>query len=483
MQAKTLSIGRIPAGCVTATTDPITGGLTFPGAAGLNATAVASSLAQEAKTPFVQSATKLATGILGQFSDGSYLAFDTFPGIYEGSARLRKITGDPLGANTFTPLSETSVLATNALKNTLGTVIGNVANSILTAWIASNGDVFFVAVSAGNYHHLFRAKAGTYTVGSDSAYSNKQACVDLGLYGGVHADQVRILSQRSFLEAKVGNAKHLFMCEYNVSGGRTAGAGGAGKDQAIAYRSTDGGTTWAVFFEFNTGGSHVVDHFHGAVQDPYTGWIYFMTGDTGAECALIGYNGTAATVAANASLATIGSSAGYKVINGSELNRYTDLAFSATHILSIPDCDTESADTSSTAFVSTLIPKMLEYVSVCGTADRFADIPPLLVVNTPSGRVIVSFRTQSAKTTDEPYIWVWGERREGQQWSLIAKLKTYRSATGTPRSAFCDASGRVWIGATQKGAVAFVEADAASSATSSSYCLVLSQSGEVVVAA
>lgn len=422
----------------------------------------------------IASAAVLQRGVLGQFSDGSYLAYDDWPGAGEGSARLARIVGDPMTTGVATALAQTSTGATNNLANAAGTGIGSSANSITQAWITSSGDVFFVMVATGNLHYLYRAKASTYTVGSDASYTNKRACIDIGLYGGTQADQVRSFNQRALLEARVGNATHLFFCEYNVASGRTSGSGGAGKDQAIVYRSTDGGTTWAVFLEFNTGGSHVIDHFHGAVQDPYTGWIYFMTGDSGSECALIAYNGTAAAPAANTPLATLAATAGWKVINGSELHRYTDLCFDKDGIFSIPDADTEGADTSSTAFVATRLPRTLDYVASIAAVERFADIPPCQALCSKDvfGALMVSFRTESANTASEPYLWVWSANVEDGTWSLIAKVKNLRAVTGVPKSIFVDTQGRLWISAAYKGGINFHSA-LSNSATTSSVCLTL----------
>lgn len=424
----------------------------------------------------IASAAVLQRGILGQFADGSYLAYDDWPGAGEGSQRLARIVGDPLNGGVATALAQTSSGATNALKNTVGTVIGNSANSITQAWITSAGDVYFVMVSVGNVHSLYRAKAATYTVGADAGYSDKKACIDLGLYGGTQADQVRSFNQRAFLEATVNGAKHLYFCEYNVTSGRTDGSGGAGKDQAIVYRSTDGGTTWAVFLEFNTGGAHVIDHFHGAVQDPFTKWIYFLTGDNGSECAVIAYNGTAAAPAANTSLATLGATAGWKVISGNELTRYTDLCFDKDGIFSFPDSDTEAAESTTTAFVSTRMPRTLDYVASIATVERFGDIPPCQAMYSKDvyGALMVSFRTESANTASEPYLWVWSANVEDGTWTLIAKVRNLRAVTGVPKAAFVDTQGRLWIAAAYKGGINFSSA-LSNAATTSSVCLTLGE--------
>lgn len=409
-------------------------------------------------------------GVIGMFPDGAYLAYDDFPGAGEGSAQLARIVGDPLAGGVATRLTQTSSGATNNLANAAGTGIGSSSNSITQAWVTSNGDVWFVMVATGNFHYLYRAKASTYTVGSDASYSNKRACIDIGTLSGTQTANIRTFNQRAFLEATVNGATHLYFCEYNVASGRVDGGT---NDQCLVYRSTDNGTTWSVFFTFNTNGTHQIDHFHGAVQDPYTGWIYFLTGDNGNECAIIGYNGTAAAVAANATLATIGATSGYKVIYGSELNRYTDLCFDQYTAFSIPDSDTEAADTTSTTFVSTRIPRMLDAVISVSPVTRFNDIPPCQKVQSSTyGTYMVSFRTQSANTTNEPYLYLWGANVEDGTWTLIAKIKNQRATTGIPKSLFIDNQGRLWIGATYKGGVSF-DSSLSSSATTSSAIITL----------
>lgn len=414
-------------------------------------------------------------GVYDQLSTGEYVCTDTANGNW--GLKLFLFEGDPLTkVGTATPLAGTD-LATGGLKTgTGGTFTKNAGAKIVNAWPVSNGDIYFQSFDVDLKNYLWRAKAGTYTVGSDAGYSNKQACIDIGLNGGVHSGNIRHLSHRSFLEARVGGASHLFFCEYNVASGRTAGSGGAGKDQVVAYRSTDGGTTWSVFLEFNTGGSHQVAHFHGAVQDPYTGWIYFMVGDFNAEPALIAYNGTAAAVAANTSLAAIGSTAGYKVISGSELHRYCDLCFSETGIFSIPDADSESADPSTTAFVSTMIPRTLDYVVSTTPVQRSTNVPPVLAVQGADFALFASFISSGADSSRH-HIWAADSKNGG--WTLVAKIKNNAgSATYTPANFFIDRldPSKIWLSfvLAQGGYVT------AASASGSSVLLRLVPRGEVV---
>lgn len=383
-------------------------------------------------------------GVLDQLANGTYVCIDTNNGDF--GRRLFLYSGDVLAGNgTVTPLTATSLNAANALKDSAGNVVGHDTSKINNAWAVSNGDIFFLGWCNTNKYHLWRAKAGTYTVGSDAGYSNKQACISLGLNGGTQSLNIRSLSKRTFLEATVNGAKHYFLCEYNVNGSRTPGSGGAGGDQAIVYRSTDGGTTWTTFFEFNTGGSNVIAHFHGAIQDPYTGWIYFMTGDVGSGCNIIGYNGTAAAPAANTSLATIASTAGFKVFGGTEMARYTDLLFGEYGIYSMPDADLESNDPNTVAYVSTFLPRTLDYCGSRSPVTRTDSVPPILGLAGQNYALMVSFFSSGA---GGGYHHIWSAMSKNGGWDLIAKIKNYNSGgTSVPANFFVDKldASKIWL--------------------------------------
>jgi hypothetical protein len=374
--------------------------------------------------------------LFDQLQTGEFVCGDTDNG--DWGRKLFLFSGNPLTkAGTVTALAQTSCTAGNGLKDTAGNAVPfDSATKIVNAWAVSNGDIYFLTFDTGLKNHLWRAKAGTYTVGSDAAYSNKQACVDLGLHSGVQSTNIRSLSHRTFLEATVGGASHLFLCEYNVNGARTPGSGGAGADQAVVWRSTDGGNTWAIFMEFNTGGAHQAAHFHGAVQDPYTGWIYFMLGDFTTEPALIAYNGTASALAANTPYATIATTPGYKVISGSELNRYCDLCFSDAGIFSIPDSDSEGADTSATSYVSTLIPRTLDYVMSKSAVERATNAPPVIAAKGQDFALFASFFSSSGDSKRHN---IWAADSKTGGWTLVAKIKNNSAAaTCVPANFFVD---------------------------------------------
>ncbi|TWI65175.1 hypothetical protein IP91_02582 [Pseudoduganella lurida] len=458
-------------------------------------------------------------GVLGQFppgtpNAGAFLTFDSFPGAKAGvnsvgSSALALIVGDPL--NYVMPVAEngytasvtggsiTALLNTrcdNAANNALlsadgAKTVSGAAGAIGNAWITSNGDVFFAVASnvdgVADVNFLYRAKAGTFTVGSDAAYSNKRACIDIGRYpqvGGVHTPKIKALSSRSFLEAKVGNQTHYYFCEYSTASGRIGGSPGAGADQCMAYRSVDQGTTWEVVMEFNTGGDgkHFMDHFHGVTQDPYSKWIYFMTGDHGDENAIIAYDGKSPKLPANTPFSEVGSKPGFRINFGTELQRVTDLFFTGDYIFGMPDADREEGDPTSIAFVGMRLPRTLEYFLDMGVIPRTPSVPPIMgLQNSTVGVLMLTFRnpTNAAEYASYPYIDVWSANPETGSWQVIAKLKNYRdpSNTSTPSSFFMDNQGRVWIGAMNKKAAVFDPAMTTVapfvSAKSTSICLTL----------
>ena len=427
----------------------------------------------------ILSATPVPLGLFGQLADGRYLCYDFYPG-GGGRQRLALYDGDPTvdySTDNVTPLTQCDSRAPAGLLNTSGAAIDYTAATIYHAWVAPNGDVFFVVVETGNFFHLYRAKAGTFTVGSDAGYTNKQAILSIGAEGGVHSAFIRVFCSRSLLFAKVGTATHIYMCEYNVSPGRTSGAGGAGHDQVIAWKSTDGGETWTEFLKFNTAGSHVTDHLHGATQDPYTGWIYFMFGDNGAENALIAYDGVSSPPAANSTFAQIHTTAGFRVISGSELHRYTDLCFGPQTVYSVPDADAESSDTGSIAYVSTVMPKTLDYVASVAPVARLDNVPPAINLQT-SGRaaLCLSFLAGAAVSAGNPYIDLWSADSEGGSWTLIGRFTNQKAgASGVLRSLFEDSQGRVWLGGTNYGSGFSFVASHDNNNYSSSMCLTLGQ--------
>ncbi|TWI69054.1 hypothetical protein IP91_00119 [Pseudoduganella lurida] len=427
----------------------------------------------------VASMKSIPLGLYAQWpSDNAYLSTSFWPGAGAGRTALARVTGDPalfyqttptaLGAVpgcTVTTLAGTSVAAANALMDSFGNVIGDGAASIVAAWLAKNGDIFFVSThgasngNPANRSALFRARLNASktdaTVGSDTAASNKRACIDIGRWpqtaAGPWSRNIRMLARASFLEATVDGVSHYYYCEYNVAGGDRV-PGGL-NDQCIIYRSVDLGATWEVFMELNTGGTNIIAHFHGAVQDPYTGVIYFMTGDFNTQNAVISYDGKSPKLAANTPLAEISSKPGFKCINNTELVRFTDLCFTPDKIFTLPDADTEAGDATSIAYVNTTLARDLGYiVSVSRNPERHDKVPPFSAIqHSRLGALFISFRQDATQQEYDAYPWydLHSCDVETSEWVLIGRINSRLSRFGqNPLSFFVDHLDRVWAGIT-----------------------------------
>ena len=378
----------------------------------------------------------ITKAVFGQFSDGRYLCTDKSTGSF--TQKLFTASGDITGTTTNVVLSNTD---TATLKNAAGTVIGGSSAGIWDAWVLSDDSFLFAVVGHGTYAgKMFLYKANSSGgVGSDAGFSNRQASLDIGTYSATQTAQIYTLHNRSLCEATVNESKVLIFCEYNVNASRTPGTNG---DQAIAYKSTDMGRTWTELLRFNTDGStRNISHFHGVKQNPYTGQIYFMTGDVSNERAIIVWDGISAAPAANSSMATIAATAGWGVIYGSELHRIADLLFTPTYAYALLDCDNETADTTSIGYSHMIYDPAMRYASRVAGIARVDAIPPILGVKHSSGvSVWASFRTNTAS---ENMIHFWCSGDDGQSWRLAAKATNYCNGTGMPRNFFEDQAGNL----------------------------------------
>lgn len=374
--------------------------------------------------------------VFGQFSNGDYLCTDKATGSF--AQKLFKANGDITGTTTNSALANTDA---STLKNAAGTVIGGANAGIWDAWVLSDDSFIFSVIGHGTYAgkvFLFKStNAGG--VGSDAGFSNRQASLDVGTYSATQTAQIYTLHARSLCEATILGVKTLIFCEYNVNASRVAGTNG---DQAIAYKSTDMGRTWTELLRFNTDGStRQISHFHGVKQNPYTGQIYFMTGDVSNERAIIVWDGVSAAPAANSSMATIASTSGWGVIYGSELHRVADLLFTPTYAYALLDCDNETADTTSVGYSHMIYDPAMRYASRVAGITRADAIPPIIGIRHSSGvSVWASFRTNIAP---ENNIHFWCSGDDGQSWRLAAKATNYFNTTGMPRSFFEDQAGNL----------------------------------------
>lgn len=221
-----------------------------------------------------------------------------------------------------------------------------VEGSIEQVWPLSDGSVLFMA-GVKNKGYLYKLNPTTNTVGNNplQKFNNRQAVLNVGerydpvLKKRVHSEEIRTLNQRSLVEATIKGKKVIFFTDYNVNA--KAKPGGL-HDQATLWKSTDMGNTWSTVVEWNTNGVHLVDHIHGIRQNPYNKWIYFFTGDSGKENAIVAWDGVSKPIPNNTPLTVIGLKnkyPGWRAIAGSDAVRTGDLAFTSKKLIWLPDAD------------------------------------------------------------------------------------------------------------------------------------------------
>lgn len=267
----------------------------------------------------------LEQSILTQFDDATFVGTTRLPeavGFYGAKVFLASGT---LAA--LVPTGQTATL-TSSLKTSTGATITN--GLITGAWALPDGNLLFSvtsnagATSSKGYLYLAKRAAGaitanTLTVGNNAGIDNGNAVLDIGSKGGTHPTNIRILHSRSVCIAKIGGNWVLFINEYNVAFGRVPGST---NDQVRVLRSNDMGLTWSVFLEFNTNGvSSQVRHGHGVVQDPATGYVYFLFGDDPTS-GIIRWDGSAAAPPANTPLPDFNKYAGWHAL--ARLDGFTD---------------------------------------------------------------------------------------------------------------------------------------------------------------
>lgn len=379
--------------------------------------------------------------IFCKMTDGQFLCTDLTTGFF--GTKLFKLDGDPLGDYTTTLLANTNVAN---LKNDAGsTISGASLPFIWLAWETSDGAVFFVVgggTPMANKNYLYRATPTTYTVGNNaSTYDNLEPVLEIGTLGGTHHTNIKAFTNRNFCEATVAGVTLYLFVEYNVASGRVDGTG---NDVCRIWQSSDGISWTALWTVNNDGSNHRIDHFHAVKQNPHNKWIYFFTGDSEAESAIIAWDGSSAAPADNATLATFASTSGWKIITGTELARWTDGLFDPLYLYSIPDADTETANTGTVAYVGVQIPTYLEYVASMDAVTRTDNIPPALCLKCDGFDMVVSFKGANAGT----YIHVWTSIDRGRTWVKAAHLRNYKSAAtlALPGNVFQDSvTKRIYI--------------------------------------
>lgn len=138
-----------------------------------------------------------------------------------------------------------------------------------------------------------------------------------------------------------GGTGDLLLAEYNVNASRTTGST---NDRVRLMRSTNDGATWSKIAEWNTDSSNQFGHIHKVKQDPYTGYVYILTGDADNKASIIRWDGVTAFTADNATPATIGGWSGFKSITGGQNHRSVDILFTASYAFTFSDAYAAAAE-------------------------------------------------------------------------------------------------------------------------------------------
>lgn len=220
-----------------------------------------------------------------------------------------------------------------------GAVTAVNANYIVqTVYTTTTPDLIFVVVAytlfAGK-HYLLRSTDGGATFTQVMIFGEGNGAA------GVDSSSVSILTQASFLETTVaypggGGVGDLYIVEYNSNAidGVNRVEGGQ-NDMVRIMKSTDDGANWTAAMTWNTDG-HQVSHAHGIKQDPYTGYIYVLLGDTDAENGIIRWDGATAWTD-NTLVSAYATIDGFKSYSGSQRGRCVDLMFTQNYVISGSD--------------------------------------------------------------------------------------------------------------------------------------------------
>lgn len=394
------------------------------------------------------------------FEANKYVGIDQTLGGFTGT-RLMEYTFAASDMDLVAPISIKQLGIMQSLIPAAGgsPVGGNM--SIFDAWYTSSGAIFCLVYNgATGFHHLAMTSKtraanqfGANNTGTASTSNTDQkAVLDLGARLGVQYQNIRTLHHRGLCEVTPNNgaAKFLLLAEYNINqpNGTPARTPGSlsplvqpsANDFVRCLRSDDAGYTWATFIEFNMNSvtpQHYSNHFHGVVQNPASGIVYFMSGDnkptTGAgneqdQRFILAWDGVSAAPALNSAPTDFG--AGWKLLKGSELYRSADILFSPSSAYYLCDCDSEVADTSSLAFAGMVCDPFVSWAARVDCPDRVTNVPPILACKTPSGlSYFMTFRNADATAPNEHRLY--GSADDGKTWTLAAKFPLYGTATAT----------------------------------------------------
>jgi hypothetical protein len=180
--------------------------------------------------------------------------------------------------------------------------------------------LLFILVKNGYGYHLLKSTDGAATFKKVFTFGEGNGP------SGTNALDVRVL--RGILELtrdlpSGGGKGTLFIPEYNVSKGRSAGST---NDRVRIMKSVDDGETWTKVVEWNSNGKNQVGHIHAMKQDPYTGEIYICVGDDNPKSGIIKWDGTSAW-SDNKTMTEIKAMEGFSVLTGAQRYRVCDVLF------------------------------------------------------------------------------------------------------------------------------------------------------------
>lgn len=415
--------------------------------------------------------TSFALFDVSPFEDNKYVGIDQNLGGFTGT-RLMEYTFAASDTDLIAPLSVKQLGIMQALIPAAGgsPVGGNM--SILDAWYTSSGAIFCLVYNgATGFHHLAMTSKtraanqfGANNTGTASTSNTDQkAVLDLGARLGVTYQNIRTLHHRGLCEVTPNNgaAKFLLLAEYNINQpngtpSRTSGSTAplvqpSANDFVRCLRSDDAGYTWSTFIEFNMNNvtpQHYTNHFHGVIQNPATGIVYFMSGDnkptTGAgneqdQRFILAWDGMSSAPALNSAPTDFAALPGWKLLKGSELYRTGDMLFSPNNAYYLCDCDSEIADTATLGFAGMVCDPFIAWGARVDCPDRVTNVPPILAVKTPDGlSYFVTFRNADSTTPNEHRLYASND--DGKTWRLSAKLPLYGAAlaTSTPSNLLYD---------------------------------------------
>ena len=313
--------------------------------------------------------------------------------------------------------------------------------------LADGRALVHVFESTGNKHYIYCTNSARTSIGSDASHSNGQASINLGESGGTHYAGVRTLSVRSIAETvSTDGTRYYWVAEYNV---RTSGERATAMDEVRIWRSSDA-VTWAVHYSWNvTGGAHYTDHLHGIVQNPHTGWIYFLSGDDKSagydERWILGWDGISAWPVAGKQPHEFAAMPGFEILRGTELVRVCDLICARDHVYALPDMDYENSDTTSAGNTAMRYDPAMRYMRAAASFQRIDKLPPLLGLRASNG-VSWWLSFHSVSPAENAYF-LWSSGDDGETWTLVAKLNGYEtnSKSGVPWNFYELNDGRLLI--------------------------------------